>query len=260
MNLFLPPKELPLDTKDSGSCYRNDEISHKSPAGKRRATKSLKMDYLKNDLIHSVLCLWVSFAHTTNLYYWKEALMTRKVTRNVFVFFLFVFNAKCLLVFEYWRLYYAHWTQRWLNQWDKKNHYVSLRIIEANRIGNRIIVKRVKIGILNGILILVPKGFLYETKVVSSNVCNTEFKIPWLLVLCVCLYFIGHKEAISKLNRSTVPREHCNIALHWVGRLNTQDLKLIVTLIRENSRGIYLNVDVNRRWQKLRINSSRLSR
>ena len=120
MNLFLPPKELPLDTKESWSCYRNDEISHKSPAGKRRAVKALNIDYIKNDLIHSVLCLWVSFAHTTNLYYWKDSLMTRKVTRNVFLFFLFVFNAKCLLVFEYWRLYYAHWTQRWLNQWDKR--------------------------------------------------------------------------------------------------------------------------------------------
>ena len=144
---------------------------------------------------------------------------------------------------------------------EKKNNHVSLRIIEAKRKGNRITAKRVKIGILNEILILVPKGFLFETvKVVSSKVCNTEFKIPWLLVLCVCLYFIRHKEAISKLNWSTVPREHCNIALHWVGRLNTQDLKLIVTLIRENSRGIYLNVDVNRCWQKLRINSYRLSR
>jgi len=61
---------------------------------------------------------------------------------------------------------------------EKKNNYVSLRIIEAKRKGNRIAAKRVKIGILNGILILVPKGFLYETKVVSSNVCNTEFKIP----------------------------------------------------------------------------------
>ena len=110
MNLFRPPKELPLDTKESGSCYRNDEISHKSPAGKRRAARSLNMDF-----DHSIWCLWVSFAHTTNLYYRKEALVTRKVTRNVFVFFLFVFNAKCLLV-EYWRLYYAHWTQRWLNQ------------------------------------------------------------------------------------------------------------------------------------------------
>lgn len=180
-------------------------------------------------------------------------------------FFLFVFNAKCLLVFEYWRLYYAHWTQRWLNQWDKRFSWMRRKITKSVRELSKpkekvIELLQNEIGILNGILILVPKGFLYETKVVSSNVCNTEFKIPWLSVLCVCLYFIGHKEAISKLNWSTVPREHCNIALHWVGRLNTQDLKLIVTLIRENSRGIYLNVDVNRRWQKLRINSYRLSR
>ena len=140
---------------------------------------------------------------------------------------------------------------------EKKNNYVSLRIIEAKRKGNRITAKRVKIGILNS---RSKRIFVLKVKVVSSKVCNTEFKIPWLLVLCVCLYFIRHKEAISKLNWSTVPREHCNIALHWVGRLNTQDLKLIVTLIRENSRGIYLNVDVNRRWQKLRINSYRLSR
>lgn len=55
MNLFLPPKELPLDTKESWSCYRNDEISHKLPAGKRRAVKALNIDYIKNDLIHSVL-------------------------------------------------------------------------------------------------------------------------------------------------------------------------------------------------------------
>lgn len=49
MNLLLPPKELPLDTKESWSCYRNNEISHKSPAGKRRAVKALNIDYIKND-------------------------------------------------------------------------------------------------------------------------------------------------------------------------------------------------------------------
>lgn len=47
----------------------------------------------------------------------------------------------------------------------KKNNYVSLRIIEAKRKGNRItLAKRVKIGILNGILILVPKGFCMKRK------------------------------------------------------------------------------------------------
>lgn len=128
MNLFLPPKELPLDTKESWSCYRNDEISHKSPAGKRRAVKALNIDYIKND---SSILFCVSEFHlrtqqisiTEKIRSWRE-----KWPEMCVCFFLFVFNAKCLLVFEYWRLYYAHWTQRWLNQWDKRFSWMRRKI------------------------------------------------------------------------------------------------------------------------------------
>lgn len=143
MNLFLPPKELPLDTKESWSCYRNDEISHKSPAGKRRAVKALNIDYIKND---SSILFCVSEFHlrtqqisiTEKIRSWRE-----KWPEMCVYFFLFVFNAKCLLVFEYWRLYYAHWTQRWLNQWDKRFSWmrrkITMSVWELSRPKERVI-------------------------------------------------------------------------------------------------------------------------
>lgn len=62
---------------------------------------------------------------------------------------------------------------------EKKNNHVSLRIIEAKRKGNRITAKRVKIGILNEILILVPKGFLFErSKLSAPRYATQSSKFP----------------------------------------------------------------------------------